>query len=61
MKKYLCIVNFKSKKVVKKLDVSDKSTNSIDRIENGMNINLNHDEYYTQVMNEKEVAKHGEE
>lgn len=61
MKKYLCIVNFKSKKVVKKLDVSDKSTNSIDRIENGMNINLNHDEYYTQVMNEKEVTKHGEE
>lgn len=61
MKKYLCIINFQSKKVVKKIDVSDKNSTSIDCIENGMNINLNHDEYYTQVMNEKEVAKHGEE
>ena len=32
---------------IHRLDVTNKGTSSIEKIENGMNINLNHDKYYT--------------
>jgi len=35
--------------VVQRIDVTGKSERSIERVENGMAINLNHDEYYLQV------------
>lgn len=45
--KYIEIKKYDDEKVVKRLDVTDKSDRDIDRIEKGMNINLNHDKYYT--------------
>ena len=48
MYKYLEVVDDRNA-VVKRLDVSDKSERSIERIENGININLNHSKYTTQI------------
>lgn len=48
MYKYLEIVKDKGNEVVKRLNVSDKSERSIEKIEKGMNINLNHNEYTVQ-------------
>ena len=48
MYKYLEIVKDEGNEVVKRLNVSDKSERSIEKIENGMNINLNHNEYTVQ-------------
>lgn len=49
MYKYLEVVDDDSNEVVQRLDVSDKSERSVERIENGMNINLNHSKYTTQI------------
>lgn len=48
MRKYIEILTW-SDEVVKRMDVTGKSDRAIDRIEDGMNINLNHDEYHTRV------------
>ena len=48
MYKYLEIVKDKGNEVVERLNVSDKSERSIEKIEKGMNINLNHNEYTVQ-------------
>lgn len=45
MYKYLEIVKDEGNEVVKRLNVSDKSERSIEKIEYAMNINLNHNEY----------------
>lgn len=47
MYKYLQIVAFQSETVVKRIDVTGKSESQIDKIDRGMNTNLNHDDYYT--------------
>ena len=58
MKRYLEIVEKSTKEVVERLDVTDSSDSTIDRIERGMNINLNRSEYSTrQVESEKELPK----
>jgi|AntRauTorcE11897_2_1112592.scaffolds.fasta_scaffold00051_48 hypothetical protein len=45
--KYIEIKDYDNDSVVKRLDVSDKSDRRIDTIESGIDINLNHDQYYT--------------
>ena len=45
--KYLEIKSYEDGKVVKRLDVTGQSDRSIDRVERGMNINLNHEAFYT--------------
>lgn len=35
---------------VKSVDVTGKSASQIDRVESGMNINLNHDRFYTELI-----------
>lgn len=45
--KYIEIKDFESQGVVKRLDVSNKSERDIEKIDSGMNRNLNHDKYYT--------------
>jgi len=45
--KYLEVIRTKDNKVVKRLDVSSMGERGIDRVEGGMNINLNHKEYHT--------------
>lgn len=45
--KYLEIRSYGDGGVVKRIDVTGKSERQIERIESGMNRNLNHDKYYT--------------
>ena len=47
--KYLEVRERTTDKVVNRIDVSNESERSIDRIERGMNINMNHADYYTEV------------
>ena len=46
MKKHIEVYHAQSGDVVKSIDVSDKSDRQIDKIERGVMINLNHNEYY---------------
>lgn len=45
--KYIEIKSYGNGEVIKRLDVSDKTDRSVDVIDSGMNMNLNHDKYYT--------------
>lgn len=45
--RYLEIRKYEGNEVVKRMDVTSMSERKIDRIDSGMNINLNHKEYYT--------------
>ena len=56
MKKYIQVVSFKTKEVVKELDVSGKTDKQIGIIDNGINRNLNHEDYYTIESNESRKA-----
>lgn len=44
---YLEIREYKTDKVVKRYDVTNSSSRMIDKFEDGLNINLNHDKFYT--------------
>lgn len=52
--RYLEIVHTEDSKVVKRLNVTGQGERSVDRIEMGMNINLNHKEYHINI-NDSEV------
>jgi len=39
--------------VIKRFDVTDKTQREIERIDDGININLNHSEYFTIITNSK--------
>lgn len=45
--KYIEIKKYDNGEVVKRLDVTDKPDRTAKSIEDGMNRNLNHNEYYT--------------
>ena len=47
--KYLEVVKASTMNVVKRIDVTGCSERKIDSCENGLSINLNHDEYFIQV------------
>ena len=47
MKTTIQIIEFNTEKVVKEVDVTGRSNRSVNRIKAGMDINLNHFEYYT--------------
>jgi len=44
---YLEIVKMEGNKVVKRFDVTGKGERGTERLERGVNINLNHEEFYT--------------
>lgn len=44
---YVEVVRFKGLKTVHRIDVTGKTDREYERIERGLNINLNHKEYYT--------------
>lgn len=44
------VVRFKDDVVIHSLDVTGKNEKAIDKIDSGMNINLNHEEYYTRIV-----------
>lgn len=48
MKKYIEIIKSASGEVIQRLDITDVSERSADRMESGVNINLNHKEYHTE-------------
>ena len=50
MYKYLEITRDSDGCIENRIDISNKSPRSIERIENGMLINLNHDEYSTNII-----------
>lgn len=54
MKRYIEIVEYKTGDVVKRIDVTDMSERTVDKTERGMNINLDHSNYYT-VVTDSEV------
>lgn len=54
MKTYLVVKSFETDEIVEKIDVTGQSERSIDRTDRGLNINLNHEEYYTAVINEEQ-------
>lgn len=45
--KYLEVVNYKTKEVVLRINVTGKSDRAINIIDAGLNRNLNHNEYFT--------------
>ena len=47
MKKYISVVQYKTAEVVKRIDVTGKTERQIDSIDSGLNVNLNHEEFYT--------------
>lgn len=47
MNKYMEIKEFGTDKVVKRFDVTGKHDRMIDKFDDGLNINLNHDKFYT--------------
>ena len=49
---YVQVVQFEDELVVKQL--GPFSENRADRVDTGMNINLNHEEFYTRVVDESE-------
>jgi hypothetical protein len=44
------VVEHRTKKVVKFIDCEGKSLDQILKVERGVNINLNHDDYYTRLV-----------
>ena len=46
-KKEIHIKKIGTDKIVKRIDVTDKSPRSIDRVQDGLNRNLDHENYYT--------------
>ena len=47
MNTYLEVTEFKTKKVVARYDVTGRPERMVDKFYDGLNINLNHDKYYT--------------
>ena len=45
--KYLEIKSYDDGRAIKRMVVSDKSDREIEKIERGLNIQLNHEKYYT--------------
>jgi hypothetical protein len=47
---YVEILRHDNDEVVHRVDVTGRSERTIEGVERGMNINLNHEEFYTEVM-----------
>jgi len=51
MKSYLVIRKYEGdNEIVNKFDVTDKSEAQISRFEDGLNINMDHNNYYTEII-----------
>ena len=48
---YIEIKRYDDDTAVARVDVSNSSERSVEQVERGMNINLNHSEYFTSVVN----------
>ena len=52
MKTFIQVIRYKDKEVVKSLDVTGKTERQQDQVDRGLNMNLNHDEYFTRFLEE---------
>jgi hypothetical protein len=57
MKNYICVIRYSNGEIVKKVDVTGMAERMVDKVDRGMNINLNHDEFYTTEMNDEELKE----
>ena len=48
----IVIKSYKDESIIKEIDLNGKSDHQIDKIEDGMNINLDHENYYTLIVDE---------
>jgi hypothetical protein len=55
--KHLLVVSYKTDNVVKRLDLTGMSERQAENVENGLNINLDHSEFYTDGMSYSSVSK----
>lgn len=46
---YLEVISYGTGEVVERFDVTGQTERQIDKLDNGVNANLNHEEYYTTV------------
>jgi hypothetical protein len=49
MNEYLEIIKFEGDQIVKRIDVTGMSAGQQDKLDRGLNINLNHEEYFTTI------------
>lgn len=54
MFKYLEIASYETDSAVLRIDVTGKSERNTDRIDSGMNRNLNHEDYFTREVDSEE-------
>lgn len=47
------IVEYATDKVVKTIDCHDKSERQVEKVDDGVNINLDHDRFYTRMVKNK--------
>jgi len=46
---YIEITAFANSEVIKRIDVTGQTERSIDKVDDGLNFNLNHELYYTRI------------
>lgn len=51
------IVEYSTEAVVESVDVSGKNERQIDKIDRGININLDHDKFYTRILTHQKNSK----
>ena len=56
-RKFVEVRTYKDDTVVKAIEVTGQSNRSIVRVDSGLNINLNHDDYYTTIVTRNAIAK----
>lgn len=54
---FIEVVETATKKVVRRVEVTRHGERARDRIDSGMNINLNHSEYHTRVVRERKCLR----
>jgi hypothetical protein len=47
MKAYIQVVSFETEEVIHQIEITGKTHTQIERIDNFLNINLNHEKFYT--------------
>ncbi len=55
--KYIDIIEHSTGNVVEQIDVSGRSDRQVERVDNGININMNHEMYYTLISDTKKEVK----
>lgn len=55
MKRVIEVIEYEGDKVVHSVDVSDKSDRQAERVQDGMDRNLNHEKFYTRM---RSLASH---